>query len=192
MQPSTKFPPKSWYALSPLFFLVFGVGGLVWMITTISDVYTGGPRFVGPGACVCELKDSGTFVVWQHISTTFNGRHYYSDGNPPPGLTFEVLDQTTGAKLVVQPDLGGVRPADKDISYSVASFEVSSPGVFRVAAKGAFTERVFSISQPVAKRLIWPVLAGGAMIAMGWVIGPGIALMIFMKRNKKDMDKSAP
>lgn len=178
---------KAWYLLSPIVFLVFGIGGLVWLFLFLSDSVTGGHRFTGPGETVCPVLDSGKHYVWHHLRSQFDGESIRGSKELPEDVEVTVTDLRENAGLAFTQSRE-TRAGRGEISVSLGYFEAPAAGDFRISVQGEFETAHFSVKRSSFPAIIWRVAVSGVVSAFGWVGGPLLLLIIYVQRNqiKKD------
>ena len=172
--------------LTPLVILVIGgAAAVALVIKTIPLLTEENGRGLLPTVLEVQVDKPGTYTVWVHTYTTFEGTVYSADQERlPSGARVLVTEKESGKELPLNTIVSSSKSFGNDRAIGVGTFQASRPMDVLVTVSGLPGPAVFSVA-PVKMMAIFHLVASVILIAMVTFVLALIALIILLKRRKQ-------
>lgn len=182
---------RVWYGIAAALFAVtmLAFGGFVWSrVSALADEL---PQMVAPGTADMMLAQPGTYTVFHERVSVFDGR-FYRSASDIAGLQVAVRS-AAGTPLAVRPPGGNMSySVGGREGVSIAAFDVSEPGWYRIGASMAgqrqVTPFVLAVGHEFGGNLVRTVLIALAIALAGF--GPAIAIACITYINRRKAQRA--
>jgi len=179
-------PSKKWYIAAAALFLVGVLGGTTWILLALTLVRPAVMEMAAPGAMVYDAEVPGRYSLIGRL-TAENGRVNWTAESAAAGLRIRLADAQTGESLPVQPTLGWrARGRAGGTEYSLGSFQMPAPGRVSIRVEGVSPIRVIGVQRAQADHLMWALIGGSLLNALGWLVAPIWAFQIYYRRVRAE------
>lgn len=182
-------PALFWYYIAALLFIILSCAGLAKIYFTIIPLFSNSPetRFIGPGVKEITLPFSDQYIIWCYESAFFQGQTYVQKSGLPEGLNITIVEKSSVKKIPLESDTGSTLSFQNEKCFSLASFQAREQETYTISVSGITQSRVFSIRRSLwslLKGTLEPIFFGIIMLGLGWLSGTGIAIAVYIKRDK--------
>jgi len=176
-------PSRLWYLLSLFLFLVFGTGGIVFIVVSLFTMLQDGVRFVVPGELVLNVEQTGKYTLYNETSAFFEGRMYPGSAELPETIEIRITGLSNEINLPLDPATAGRETFGSTVKYTIGTILFDEPGTYLIQVLGDFPARVFSIRRSICGQLVVSFVIFLAAGLVGWVGAPVLAIIVFARRS---------
>ncbi len=177
-------PKRFWYIVAILLFLVPMIAGGITIFNTITSYFSGGTQLMVPGETDIQVNKPGTYLIFYETSafTEFN------IANNQLGRNFgiAIMDLATGEELNLRPpEFGGTETYGAIVRKAIAEVKFDTVGYYNAEVAGEIPGgdglliRRFDFAG-IIKGVVWTF----GLFFLGFIAGPVMALVVFVKRQK--------
>jgi len=177
-------PKRFWYIVAILLFLVPMIAGGTTIVNTITSYFSGGTQLMVPGETDIQVNKPGTYLIFYETSafTEFN------IANNQLGRNFgiAIMDLATGEELKLRPpEFNGTETYGAIVRKAIAEVKFDTVGYYNAEVAGEIPDndglliRRFDFAG-IIKGVIWTF----GLFFLGFLAGPVMALVVFVKRQK--------
>lgn len=176
--------------LTPLVILAIGgAGAVALVIKEFPFLQEENGRAVLPPALEVKVDNKGTYTVWFHTYTTFDGKVYSSAKEQlPSGARVMITEKESGEELPLMTGVSSSKSFGNDKAIGVGTFQVMKPMTVVVTVSGLPDPMVFSVA-PVKLAAVFRLVASVILIALVTFVLAVIALIILLKRRNKYVEE---
>jgi uncharacterized Tic20 family protein len=177
-------PGAFWYVVAILFFLVPTIWGGATFFNTLNSYLSTETRLAVPGETDLQIDKPGKYAFFYETSMfkAFNAMNYQI------GRDFDiyVMDLATGEEMALEPV---AVPATEDLGgktvQSFAQIQFDTLGVYNVAIEGQIPNGdALLIRRYEIVEMGKGFLLAGVLVFLGFIIGPIMGLVVFVKRHR--------
>jgi hypothetical protein len=184
--PGFEAPSKKWYGLAALLFVVGVLGGTTWIILTLHFVRPEVLEMVVPGTMSYEASEPGRYSLIGRLDEDL-GRANWTEDAAVSGLQIMLTEEQTGVRIPVQATLGWREKGEVgDTRFSLGSFQMKAPGRVVIRAQGITPIRSLGVQRAQADRLMWALVGGLLLNAMGWLVAPIVVFQVYYRRARAE------
>jgi uncharacterized Tic20 family protein len=173
---------RLWYILAVAVFLLCTTAIIITAYKAVKS-FPRGMQFLVPGLLTFAVEQPGEYVIWDELSTFFNGKSYQSSEDLPGGVQITVRDAHSGRVFPVSASSGGKETIGNVKRKSIADVSLDRPGVYIVEASGSFPERVFYLRRSAGSTVLSVIAMVAVFGIIGWVLAPAAAIVVFANRS---------
>lgn len=176
-------PSAKWYVLSLVLFLVFGIGGIFYVVFSFLSLFQDGVRFVVPGELILDVERTGKYTLYNETYAVFNGKVYPGSTELPETVSIRITELSTEQSIPLDPTHSGKITVGSNERFPIGTIRFEDAGSYLIRVSGDFHERVFSVRRAScgeAFALLVVFLFAGLV---GWIGAPVLAIIIFAKRS---------
>ncbi len=153
---------------------------------SFSDIRFTEPLYLrAPGSVELVVQRPSAFTLWNEVRTVVEGKAYSASIELPSAARISVLSRATGESIEFsEVSSSRVTVGGRYERHSVGSFDIESPGAYRVAVEGNFKERMFSIRQSFFATLYRELRIDFAWFALAWFAAPCLWLFTWKGRSQ--------
>jgi hypothetical protein len=177
-------PGRFWYAVAALLFLVPMIAGGMTLFNTLNAYLSTETRLMVPGETDIQIDNPGTYVFFYETAaySAFNMANYRL------GRDFDIylMDLATGGELALQPvEIPYTEENGSTVLQAIAQAKLDTLGSYGITVDGQIPGsdnllvRRFELWEMV-RSVVW----AGALMLMGFLIGPIVGLVVLVKRQK--------
>jgi len=167
-----RVPGFGWYALAGAVFLA-GLALAAVLVWRFVAAFEPAMRFLAPGEAQVSIATPGNYVLWHSHRTIYQGRAFDLPPTMPDGTRYRVVGPDA-RPVAVQPQSGMTSEGSEGRSVSVANFQASLTGVYRVSVEGGAEPRVMAVGPD----RLWPILKLTGEVSAIVVLALGLAVAI--------------
>jgi uncharacterized membrane protein len=167
-----RVPGLGWYAFAGAVFLA-GLALAAVLVWRFVAAFEPAARFLAPGEAQVSIAAPGNYVLWHEHRTVYQGRAFNLAPAMPDGTRYRVVGPD-GRPVAIEPRSGMTSEGSEGRSISVANFEASLSGVYRVSVESGAEPRVMA----VAPNRLWPILKLTGEVSAIVVLALGLAVAI--------------
>ncbi len=180
---STKTPPtRLWYMLALAVIIICTTGLIVTVYKAVKS-FPEGKRFLVPGSLTFTAEQPGEYVIWDELSTFFNGKSYQNSEDLPGGMQISVREAQSGRTFQFSLSSGGSENIGNVKRKSIAEVSLDRPGNYVIEVSGSFPERVFYIRRSAVSMVLSGIAISAMLGLIGWVLAPIAAIVVYVKRS---------
>ena len=194
-------PSRLWHMVSVGLFIL-GVFVLPYLLigesvhqffSTIS-AFEGEP-FRVPGKHTFELEQPGKYIIWNDVSTVFDGQRYLFPDELATEITVIVIGEDQQQRIPVEDATGASERGPTTTRYSLFSFEIDNPGTYTVIVKNLGANRIFTLRPSISAGIFdFLVSTGKRLMAavLSFFLGLIVPLLlsIFIEVRRKQNQKA--
>ncbi len=177
-----KKPARAWYVLSLMLFVCSTTGSAAIIVDAVRT-FPQGTQFLVPGSTTLTTDKSGTFVIWDEVSTFFEGRSYLSSDELPAGLTITARRPASGDEVLFSPTEGALEAVGTVRRKAIGEIRAPTPGVYTITVTGSFPDRIFYVRRSAADDICRTVGTVTLLGLGGWVLAPVIGVVVLIRRS---------
>jgi uncharacterized Tic20 family protein len=184
LRPADIRPKAFWYFVAILLFIVpmiFG-GGVIF--NAISTYFSGGMQLMVPGETTLEVEEAGTYLIFYETSI-------FTENNIRSiryGRDFEIalMDLATGQGLQLKPpEFGGTENTGATVRHAIAEVEFDTSGDYYAEVYGELpVDDGLLVRRADFMGMIKGMISAVALFFIGIIVGPIMALVVLIKRQK--------
>jgi uncharacterized protein len=193
LAPADIRPKRFWYVVAILLLAVPMIAGVIGMARTVDTLFSGGDQLMVPGETDLQINKPGTYMIF-YATSVFTQRNMaeYQLGRDF-GMAF--MDLATGEELALKPPKFPITQEYGTTALrAIAQVQFDTLGSYSATVAG----QIPSGDELVVRRfdmveLIKGIVWGFALIILGFIAGPVMALVILVKRqNYKRIHRGEP
>lgn len=177
-------PSAGWYGVAFGIFVLFGIAVPAACVFVLIGSFGGGRQFVVPGKANFVWNETGTYVLWNELSTVYEGRTYSAGETLPDGMVVTITDAADGRALPLTSDQSTTEQSGGESRRSIGTFEIPRAGSYAIEVKGKFPDRIFFVRKSVMGRVfaaIAGMIVSGAVGVLGALI---LVISVFLRRSR--------
>lgn len=181
--------PSRWYYGLAVLVLMAGLAFFAWsLFSGITGIAGGLAHFEAPGTADLNLQESGSYTIFYESDSYINGS-FRSTGENIPSLLIEIIELSTGTKVVTHPPTGSFTYNIGGRSgRAILAFLVNRPGTYRISAsypQGSKEPRiVLAAGHGFMEDIFSTVLTSMAAFFGSIVIAAATVIVIYKKRQR--------
>lgn len=172
--------------LTPL--VILAIGGAAAVAIVLKDIPSlkeENGRAVVPPALEVKIDKPGTYTVWFHTYTTFDGEIYSVEQEKlPSGTKVMVTEKESGKMLPLTMGLSSNKSFGNDKAIGVGTFQAGKAGGVLVTVSGLPEPQVFSVA-PIKVAAVFRLVASVILIISVTFVMAVIALIVLLKRRNR-------
>lgn len=175
-------PGRGWYVIAALTFVICVGGGIALFVSSILDVLPKGMQFLVPGSTTITVERAGKYVLWHDARTVYRGRVFNKPKELPDGVEISLKSRDSGERVTMESNPSMSYSSGSHQSYSIANFDIGTPGEYELVVSGDIDEMVFSFGRSRLFEIIAGIAGGVALQLIGLVGASVLAVVVFIKR----------
>ena len=172
--------------VTPLVILAIGGTAAVAMVLKdLPSLKEKSGRAVVPPALEAKIDAPGTYTVWFHTYTTFEGKVYSVEQERlPSGTKVMVTEKESGKVLPLTIGLSSSKSFGSDKAIGVGTFQSGKTGEVLVTVSGLPRPQVFSVAPIKVAAVFRLVVSVVLIISVAFVMAVIVLIVLLKRRNQ--------
>lgn len=184
--PGFKAPSKKWYGVAILLFIGGVLGGTTWIILALHFARPEVLEMVVPGTMRYEASEPGRYSLIGRLDENL-GQANWKEEDAVAGIQISLTEERTGVRIPLQATLGWREKGEVgDTRFSLGSFQMTAPGRVEIRAEGVTPIRSIGVQRAQADRLLWALVGGLLLNALGWLVAPIVVFQVYYRRARAE------
>ena len=193
LAPADIRPKRFWYVVAILLFTVPMIAGIIGMFNSFNSYISGGMQLMVPGETDLEINKPGTYLIY--YATSALTQRNIANNRVGRDFGIAIMDLATGEELALKrPEFSGTESFGTTVRQVIAKVQIDTLGIYSATVAGEIPSgdglliRQFDIAELI-KSMVWAF----ALLFLGFIAGPVMALVVLVKRqNYKGIHREEP